>query len=241
MARTINQAGLDLVKHFEGFYAQTYLCPAGVLTIGYGHTGRDVVLGQCIDQREAEALLREDMEAACAAVQRLVTVELNDNQFAALASFCFNCGSGNLGVSTLLKKLNHEDYDAVPGELARWSKATDPATGVKRTLPGLVRRRAAEAELWLLSSESESVEEGAVPSMPQRLEPPADSVRYEVIARSGLKLRGGPGQEYETLEVLAPQQLVATGRQRGEWVEVDKNSDGLVDGWVFADYLRRLG
>ncbi len=173
-----------------------------MLTIGYGHTGSGVVLRQCIDQNRAEVLLREDMQAVCAAVERLVTVELNDNQFAALASFCFNCGAGNLSVSTLLKKLNHEGYDAVPGELARWTKATDPATGIKRTLPGLVRRQATEAELWLVSSES--VEAVGVPSMPQRVEPPVDSVMYEVIARSGLKQRGGPGQEYETLEVLVP-------------------------------------
>lgn len=169
MSREINQAGLELVKSFEGFEDSAYICPAGVLTIGYGHAGGDVTQGQCINKTTAEQLLRADLASACASVERLVTVSLSENQFSALASFAFNCGAGNLGESTLLKKLNRGDYDAVPTELSRWVKASDPVTGRKRTLAGLVRRRAAEGELWLADA-------GAAPSadhavMAQRIEP----------------------------------------------------------------------
>ncbi len=137
----INDAGLALVQAFEGFRAEAYRCPAGVWTIGYGHTV-EVAEGDRITLEDAEVLLRSDLARSEAAVDRLVTVPLSDNQFSALVSFCFNLGEGNLASSTLLRKLNAGNYDAVPSQLARWVK------GGGRTLPGLVRRRAAEAALW---------------------------------------------------------------------------------------------
>ncbi len=149
MGRTVNDAGVALVKEFEGFRAQAYLCPAGVWTIGYGHT-RGVTRGDCVTKAQAEALLAKDMAEAGAAVERLITVPLTDNQLAALTSFVFNLGARALAASTLRKKLNAGKYDAVPAELARWTKATDPQTGKKRELEGLRRRRSAEAALWKL-------------------------------------------------------------------------------------------
>ncbi|OUS17648.1 hypothetical protein A9Q88_02525 [Gammaproteobacteria bacterium 50_400_T64] len=83
MSREINQAGLDFLKSFEGFYADAYIFPAGVLTIGYGHIGDDVAEGPCINKTTAEELLSKDMESAATSVERLVTVPLS----AALASF----------------------------------------------------------------------------------------------------------------------------------------------------------
>ena len=237
MSREINQAGLDLVKSFEGFYADAYICPAGVLTIGYGHTGGDVADGQCINKATAEELLSKDMESAAASVERLVTVPLSGNQFAALASFAFNCGAGNLHDSTLLKKLNLGDYDVVPTELCRWVKATDPATGKKRTLAGLVRRRSAEGALWLVSDESIVGDET---HMPQRIEPPAEPNDYRVNARNGLRLRGGPGLEFDTIKSLAMGQQVYLTQYQGDWAEVDLDGDGFVDGWVFATYLQAV-
>jgi lysozyme len=149
MGRTVNDAGVALVKEFEGFRAQAYLCPAGVWTIGYGHT-RGVTRGDCVTKARAEALLAQDMAEAGAAVEQLITVPLTDNQLAALTSFVFNLGARALAASILRKKLNAGKYDAVPAELARWTKATDPHTGKKRELEGLRRRRAAEAALWKL-------------------------------------------------------------------------------------------
>ncbi|MBX3176259.1 MAG: glycoside hydrolase family protein [Candidatus Hydrogenedentes bacterium] len=163
LRRRVNTAGVALVKEFEGFYENSYRCPAGVWTIGYGHT-RSVSRGQTITRAEAEALLQSDLASAGTDVQRLIDVPLSDNQFAALASFTFNVGPGALEASTLRKKLNRGQYDAVPIEMGRWVNAT--VNGVKTTLRGLVRRRAAEAELWLQP-------EGALdldPRMPHRVE-----------------------------------------------------------------------
>lgn len=160
MTREINKTGLDLIKHFEGFYSDAYLCPAGVWTIGYGHT-RGVEQGQTVTREEAEALLHEDLAQAQTAVDRYITVPLTQNQFAALVSFTFNLGAGSLQTSTLRRKLNAKEYDAVPSELARWVK------GGGRTLAGLVRRRAAEGDLFMQPDDVPVSER--MPLMPQGL------------------------------------------------------------------------
>lgn len=133
---------MDLAREFEGVKLKAYRCPAGVLTIGVGHTGPDVYEGRTITLDEAETLLLSDMTRAGEAVDNLVTVELNDNQAAALYDFVFNLGPENLHNSTLLRRLNKGDYDAVPAELMKW------VYGGGKELPGLVRRRQAECELW---------------------------------------------------------------------------------------------
>lgn len=141
MARTINQAGLSIIKSDENLFLKAYYCPAGVLTIGWGHTA-GVFPGMQITRDQAIAFLESDLASAEAAVARLVKVPLNDNQFSALVSFTFNEGAGNLEGSTLLKLLNRGFYDQVPTQLARWTRSK----GV--VLDGLVKRRAAEAALW---------------------------------------------------------------------------------------------
>lgn len=127
MAPQINRAGLDLIKRFEGFRAEAYLDPIGIPTIGYGHiqgvTERDVRNRRTITEAQAGQLLREDLAVAEAAVERLISVPLNENQFSALVSFTFNLGAGNLRSSTLRRRLNSGDYGAVPAEMARWVKA----------------------------------------------------------------------------------------------------------------------
>lgn len=137
----INQAGLDLIKRFEGFRSEAYRCPAGVLTIGYGHT-EGVQPGDTVSLDRAELLLRRDLQWAADAVDDCIDVPLTANQRAALISFTFNVGAGALKRSTLRKRLNAGECDAVPQELARWNR------GGGTVLRGLVRRRAAEAELW---------------------------------------------------------------------------------------------
>ena len=122
MGRKTNALGIELIKKFEGFRADAYVCPAGVLTIGYGHTAT-AKAGQTIGVDTAERLLRADVEIAESAVERHIEVSLTDNQFAALVSFTFNLGAGSLKSSTLRKKLNIEEYDAVPSEMARWVRA----------------------------------------------------------------------------------------------------------------------
>lgn len=134
--------GIALIKEFEGFRAKAYLDAAGVPTIGYGHT-KGVKLGQAITESEGDALLRDDLADAEGAVLRLVKVPLSQSEFDALASFTFNVGQGNLGKSTLLRKLNAGDRAGAAAEFGKWVNA-----GGKK-LAGLVRRREAERVLFL--------------------------------------------------------------------------------------------
>ena len=139
--RTVNEAALDLIKRFEGFSPKAYVCPGGRLTIGYGHT-KDVSPGDTITRTQADLLLRQDVSLAAEAVEKHVTVPLNDNQFGALVSFVFNLGAGAFKESTLLRLLNDGQYEAVPVQLNRWVYSS------KQRLRGLVLRRAAEGRLW---------------------------------------------------------------------------------------------
>ena len=147
--RQVNDLGLELVKSSESLVLHSYLDPAGVWTIGYGHTSSSIVQGQTVNEAEAEYLLRSDLSYAEHAVDTLVTVPINDNQFAALVDFTFNLGAGAFQSSTLLKVLNGGRLAFVPLELKRWNKAM--VNGVLTVLPGLVTRRAKECALWRLS------------------------------------------------------------------------------------------
>lgn len=139
--RRISDAGLDLIKRWEGCRLQAYQCPAGVWTVGYGST-RGVTEGTSITQAEADERLRQDVAVAEDAVQRLIDVPLNDNQFASLCSFTLNLGQGALANSTLRIRLNDGHYSDVPTQMMRFVKAAG------KVEPGLVSRRAAEAKLW---------------------------------------------------------------------------------------------
>lgn len=130
----------------EGLRLVAYRCPAGVWTIGYGHTGKDVYPGLRITVERAEELLERDLTQAATTVLRLVRVPLTAPQAAALADFVFNIGDGNFATSTLLRKLNAGNYAAVPAELRRWTKGR--VNGVLTELPGLVKRREANVKLW---------------------------------------------------------------------------------------------
>lgn len=149
----VGQRGIGLIKSFEGCKLTAYPDPGSKdgkpWTIGWGTT-RGVRPGMTITQEEADLLLAEDINSFAAAVNRLVTVPLNQNQFDALTSFAYNVGSSNLGSSTLLRLLNEGDYEGAAGQFGRWVKG---ASG--EVLPGLVRRRAAEKALF-----EESVYEG---------------------------------------------------------------------------------
>jgi hypothetical protein len=141
----VSQKGIDLIKKFEGIRLKSYNCPAGVLTIGYGHTGSDVYPNQQITEEEAERLLRRDTESAQQAISSFVSVKLNQNEYDALVSFVFNIGPTAFVNSTLLKLLNHgADRKIVAGEFGRWVKA-----GGDQPVQGLVRRRDAEKALFL--------------------------------------------------------------------------------------------
>ncbi len=141
--RQLSDRGLALIIQFEGFSPTVYLDAAGLPTIGYGHLIRDGEnFSDGIDEVWARELLRHDVRIAERAVLRLIDVPLSDSQFDALVSFTFNVGAGALQRSTLRRKVNREEHDAVPGELLRWVYAGG------RRLKGLMRRREAEAEMY---------------------------------------------------------------------------------------------
>jgi lysozyme len=139
----ISPNGLKFLMEAEGCKLRTYLDSAGLPTIGVGHlirTGEDFSRG--IDTKGAIDLLHKDLERFEAAVNNLVTVALLQSQYDALVAFAFNVGVGSFKTSTLLKELNVGNYDAIPEQLLRWTKAGG------RQIAGLVNRRKAEIELW---------------------------------------------------------------------------------------------
>jgi lysozyme len=139
--------GLALTEQFEGLQLTAYQDPVGVWTIGYGHTGADVQPGLTITQEQASDLLLQDVAGAVAAVNRLVTIPLTQNQFDALVDFTFNVGQGNLASSTLLRELNAGNTAGAAAQFLVWVYAK----GVE--LPGLVTRRQAEAALFQTASD----------------------------------------------------------------------------------------
>lgn len=138
----VSNNGINLVKRFEGLELKAYRDSVGILTIGYGHT-HAVKAGDIITGEQADAFLREDLQVAELTVNTNVKVKLTQGQFDALVSFVFNLGSGNFVKSTLIKKLNVGDYAGAADEFGKWVNA-----GGKK-LPGLVKRRAAEREVFL--------------------------------------------------------------------------------------------
>lgn len=142
MAFKTSQAGVDLIKSFEGCRLTAYQDSVGVWTIGYGHTS-GVYSGMTITEAKAEEYLKGDLVTAENAVNGKVTYSIKQNQFDALVSFTYNVGSGNFGSSTLLKKLNQGDITGAANEFDKWNKAGG------QVLEGLVRRRAAEKAMFL--------------------------------------------------------------------------------------------
>lgn len=137
-----SERGIELIKKFEDFRSEAYKCPAGVWTIGYGHTG-GVKPGDRVTETEAEGFLRKDVESSEKIVMTLVKKPINQNQFDALVSFVYNTGSGNFAGSTLLRKINRNPQDtSIKKEFQKWVYAK----GVK--LPGLVSRREKESNLY---------------------------------------------------------------------------------------------
>ena len=150
----ISKNGLNLIKTYEGLELTAYPDPGtggAPWTIGYGHTGPEVHAGLVWTQQQAEQALASDVAQFERDVTSLVKVQINQNQFDALVSFAYNCGSDidaddiaeGLGDSTLLKKLNAGDYDGAANEFPKWNKSGG------KVMSGLTKRRNAERSLFL--------------------------------------------------------------------------------------------
>lgn len=139
---TTGRQGLQLIKDFEGLKLFAYRCPAGVPTIGYGHT-KGVKMGQAITQKQADDYLVEDI----APIERLLNklgVNFRQEQFDALVSWIFNLGAGNFQNSTLLKKICADASDEdITSQIIKWVNAGG------KPLPGLKKRRVAEANMFV--------------------------------------------------------------------------------------------
>ncbi len=142
-----SQNGIELIKKFEGFSATPYFCPAHKLTVGYGHV---IIAGekfpaQGISQQEAEILLKQDVIVPEQIISRLVTYELQQNQFDALVSFIYNIGIKAFEKSTLLRLLQENKQTKAAVEFSKWIYAGGAVQN------GLVRRRWAEREMFIVS------------------------------------------------------------------------------------------
>jgi lysozyme len=135
-----SDAGVRAICAEEGCVLHTYRCPAGVLTIGYGHTGPDVTPGLTITQAEAEALLRQDLARFEAAVTAAVgpRVSLTQCEFDSLVSLAYNIGAAAFAGSTLVRRLRAGDRHAAAAEFTVWNRAGGVFS------PALLRRRTRE-------------------------------------------------------------------------------------------------
>lgn len=148
MDKVISKEGLELIESFEGFSSKPYKDVAGIWTIGvgsiYGIDGKRVkATHKHITKEEALQLMERDLKRTEVRLIQLVKVPVNQNQFAALCSFVYNVGSGAFQRSTARMKLNRGNYKGCADEFLRWKYAG------KRAIPGLLRRRKAERELFL--------------------------------------------------------------------------------------------
>lgn len=150
----IDQAGMNLIKGFEGLRLNAYRDKAGVWTIGYGSTryknGKPIQPGDKLLNVEcATDLFEVTLGQYESAVNSYVKVPLTQAQFNSLVSFAYNEGTGALKSSTLLRRLNAKDYTGAADEFLKWTKITDPNTGQKVICDDLVKRRHEERQAFL--------------------------------------------------------------------------------------------
>ena len=139
--------GIPIIRKYEGLRLRAYICPSGLPTIGYGATfyenGSRVQIGDVITIDHADKILHFQVKLFADEVKKIVKSELNENQLGALTSFCFNVGGARFASSTLAKKANANPSDpTIRAEFMRWTR------GGGKVLPGLVKRREEEANLY---------------------------------------------------------------------------------------------
>ena len=143
----INDKGKDLIKQYEGLRLTAYKCPAGIWTIGYGHT-LGVEKGDKITKQKAEQLFDEDIAIFSDLVRKSINIKLNDNQFSALVSLAYNIGIGAFRKSSTLKLVNEGRFLEASISFMKYCFAR--VNGKLTVLEGLAKRRKAEKELFEL-------------------------------------------------------------------------------------------
>lgn len=188
----ISERGIKLIQEFEGLRLRSYLCPANVWTIGYGSTGPHVRSGMVITKAEAVDLLKRDLVRFEQGVLRAVAPKIpNQNQFDAMVSLAFNIGTAAFARSTVARQFKNGNIVASANAFGMWTKAKG------KTLPGLVRRRASEKELFLIdsvpvverrASQTSTVtvpQESVVPDAPKPLTRSREVIGGVVVTASG--------------------------------------------------------
>lgn len=220
----ISDDGLRLIRSFEGYHTKqddgscvAYLCPAGVPTIGHGLT-EGVRLGMRMTADEAETALRKEIAKHEAAVSRLVTVEISQNEFDAMTSLSYNIGAGALERSSVLKRLNRGDRAGAAQAFSMWNK------GGGKVLPGLVSRRAREAALFLKPSAAP-----AAPFMPQKVQETPEPLSRKAVATGTAIVSSGAATITTTGSIPAPPAgVLDTVSNVSAWKSVIGNPDPLV-------------
>lgn len=194
--------GKRLIQTHEGCRLRAYKCPAGVWTIGYGHTGPDVGPRSVITMAEAEALLEKDLQkfengvsSACAPITP------NQAEFDAMVSLAFNVGLANFRKSSVLRLFKKGNKAGAANAFGLWIKARNPRTRQLEVLPGLVKRRAEEKDLFLTTPTARSVERATsgsktvtVPEASVVPEAPKPLSKSREIAGGAVVGVGGVGQ-----------------------------------------------
>lgn len=213
--RPIPPGAAEFVARHEGLRLESYLCPAGVWTIGYGSTGPGVHAGMRITKAQALKYLADDLKTAAARLHSVVTRDviddLTDNQYTALLSFVFNVGAKPHW--TIWKRLKAREYEQVPAQLLRFVNAGG------RRLEGLANRRSAEVALWR-TGEPNTADE-APPSSFTRAEPTEPTPEpVKPMVQSKTAWTGGAIAAVGAVQAGAQQvqALVAPQAQHSEWL-----------------------
>ena len=205
MTREINEAGYRLIEEFEAGpqgnrrpALVAYRCPAGRLTIGWGHTA-GVQPGMTITEVQAHDLLDRDLDDAEACVESCTTCRPNDNEFAAMVSLCFNIGEAGFRGSTVLRLHNRGDATGAAAAFGLWRKMIDAGTGRLVDSPGLVRRRGVEADLYLTPAE-----ETRPQPMPQVVAVEKSAVASKTVIAGGVAMASGAASVVDQIDQLTP-------------------------------------
>ena len=227
--RIISAAGIALIKRFEGCRLTAYKCSAGVWTIGYGHTS-GVHSGQVITQAQADALLRKDLEKFERYVNSTayvpITAQLNENQFAALVSFAFNCGQGNL------KRLCAGRNTAqIAAAMPQYCKAAG------RKLPGLVQRRAAEVALFNTPVTTAPANQPMVKAAEvQHIQPNYQPGQAYFVHVDNLRIRSTPSTQGKIIGKIGNRAVCNKATTRDSKGQIWMNISGSAkEEWICAD------
>ena len=227
--RTISAVGIALIKRFEGCRLTAYKCSAGVWTIGYGHTS-GVHSGQAITQAQADALLWQDREKFEWYVNSTayvpITAQLNENQFAALVSFAFNCGQGNL------KRLCAGRNTAqIAAAMPQYCKAAG------RKLPGLVQRRAAEVALFNTPVTTAPANQPAIKvAEAQHIQPNYQPGQAYFVHVDNLRIRSTPSTQGKIIGKIGNRAVCNKATTRDSKGQIWMNISGSAkEEWICAD------